>query len=242
MRPWIFISAGGGVLLLGAAVVFLSGGPETIKSAAIAQPDAAVMQQAQLRPTTPAPQGRPAAPPPAAQPGAPAAQPGAPAAQQATPPRHVETTQYDSWVVTCQDAADGAGKKTCLASLRVVNQNKRVMMNWQIGFNPEGRLVTAFHIPSAIAIRQDNKTVGGAIRVAEGVELKFGNGPVRRLNFATCGPQQCVAEGAVDDGFIKEAIANANNKANISVHTVGGVIPFDVPIKGIDKAISSVRK
>jgi len=247
MRPslWIFILAIGGALLLGAAVVFVSGGLATIESAAITQPDVAVVQQAQLRPTTPAPQGRPAAPPPTgptAQPGAPAAQPGAPAAQQATPPRHVETTQYDSWVVTCQDAADGGSKKTCFASLRVVNQNKRALMNWQIGLNPEGRLVTAVHVPSALAIRQDNKTVGGAIRVAEGVELKFGNGSVRRLNFATCGPQQCVAEGAIDDGFIKEAIANANSKANISVHTVGGVIPFDVPIKGIDKAISSVRK
>jgi invasion protein IalB len=240
MRPsrWIFILAIGGALLLGAAVIFVSGGSATIKSAAITQPDAAVVQQAQLRPTTPAPQGRPAAPPSTT----PTAQPGAPAAQQATPPRHVETTQYDSWVVTCEDAADGTSKKTCLASLRVVNQNRRVMMNWQIGFNPEGRLVTAFHIPSALAIRQDNKTVGGAIRVAEGVDLKLGNGPARRFNFATCGPQQCVAEGAIDDGFIKEAIANANGKANIAVHTAGGIIPFDVPIKGIDKAISSVRK
>jgi invasion protein IalB len=240
MRPsrWILILAIGGVLLLGGAVFLVSGGSATIKSVTIAQPDAATVQEAQLRPTTPAPQGRPAAPAPTG----PAAQPGAPAAQQPTPPRHVETTQYDSWVVTCQDAADGGGKKTCFASLRVVNQNKRVLMNWQIGLNSEGRLVTAVHVPSAIAIRQDNKTVGGAIRVAEGVELKFGNGPVRRLSFATCGPQQCVAEGPIDDGFIKEAIANVNGKANIAVHTVGGVIPFDVPMKGIDKAISSVRK
>jgi invasion protein IalB len=145
-------------------------------------------------------------------------------------------------VVTCQDAADGAGKKTCLASLRVVNQNKRTLMNWQIGFNPEGRLVTAVHVPSALAIRQDNKPVGGAIRVAEGVELKFGNGPVHRLSFATCGPQQCVAEGAIDDAFVKEAVANVGGKANITVHTGGGAIPFDVPIKGIDKAIASIRK
>jgi invasion protein IalB len=227
---WIFIVAIGALLISGAAVVFVAEGLTSIKSAAAPQDTSATVREAQLRPTTPAPAPTPPRPGSAA--------PAAPAQPEA--PRHIDTTQYDSWVVTCEDT--DATNKRCVAALRVVNQNRKVMLNWQIGFNPEGHFVTAFHIPSALAIKQGDKTVGGAIRIPEGVELKFGNGPVRRLAFASCGPQQCVAEGPIDDAFVKEAVANAGGKANITIHTGGGAIPFDVPIKGIDKAISSVRK
>lgn len=230
---WIFVLTIGVLLIGGASAALIIGGLGGTKSAAAPQDASATVQQAQYLPTTPTQtQQRPGPPAPTGQPPAPAPQPAA--------PRHVDTTQYNSWVVTCEDT-DGA-KKVCIASLRVINQNRKVMLNWQIGFNPEGHFVTAFHIPPALAIKQGDKTVGGAIRIPEGVELKFGNGPVRRLAFASCGPQQCVAEGPIDDAFVKEALANAGAKANITIHTGGGAIPFDVPIKGIDKAISSVRK
>ena len=186
------------------------------------------IQLAQLRPSTGAPAQ--AAPPP----------PSAPAG-----PQRVETTAYDSWAVTCEDTvAGGAVKRACLASLRVMNQNQAVLLNWQIGFNDEGRFVTAVHVPSGLAIRQGDQTIGGPIMIANGVELKFGNGQVRRLSYVTCGPQQCLAEAPIDDGFMREAVANANAKATITVHTGGGPIPFDLAIKGIDKAITqaSARK
>jgi invasion protein IalB len=189
------------------------------------------IQLAQLRPSTGAPNQ--AAPAPAPPPSAPAG------------PQRVETTAYDSWAVTCEDTvAGGAVKRACLASLRVMNQNQAVLLNWQIGFNDEGRFVTAVHVPSGLAIRQGDQTIGGPIMIANGVELKFGNGQVRRLSYVTCGPQQCLAEAPIDDGFMREAVANANAKATITIHTGGGPIPFDLAIKGIDKAISvaSARK
>ena len=226
---WIFFSTVGALLISGAAAITMWG-LSSAKTVAAPQGDSARIQQAQFQPTTPTPTPTRPAPAPGAQPTAPSAQPSA--------PRHIDTTQYDSWVVTCEDT--DPGKRNCVASLRVVNQNRKVMVDWQMGLNPEGHFVTAVHIPSALAIKQGDKTVGGAIRIPEGVELKLGNGPVRRLTFASCGPQQCVAEGPIDDAFVKEAVANVNGKANITVHTGGGAIPFDVPIKGIDKAISSV--
>jgi invasion protein IalB len=155
-------------------------------------------------------------------------------------PHRVETTTYDSWAVTCEDTTvGGAAKRTCIASLRVQNDN-RVLLNWQIGFNEDGHFITAVRIPAGLTVKKGDQTVGGPILIANGVELKFGNGPVRRLSYVWCGPQQCFAEAPIDDAFVKEAVANAN--ATITVRTAGGAIPFELPIKGIDKAISSMRK
>jgi invasion protein IalB len=114
-----------------------------------------------------------------------------------------------------------------------------MIVDWQIGANEENRYITAIHIPSALAVKQGDKTVGGPIMVGNGVELKFGNGGPRRLSFVTCGPKQCVAEGLIDDAFIKEA--SANTKATLTVYTPGAAIPLEVAITGIDKAISSTR-
>jgi invasion protein IalB len=180
-------------------------------------PSAAPIQEAQARPPAPAP--------------------AAPAKPDA--PRKIETTTYDSWTVTCDTTAGGAAKKKCLATLRLVNQNRGVILNWQIGSNEENRYVTAIHIPSALMVKQGDETVGGPIMVANGVELKFGTGGPRRLSFVTCGPKQCVAEGVIDDAFIKEA--SANTKATLTIYTPGAAIPLELAINGIDKAISSTR-
>jgi len=183
---------------------------------------AARVHEAQARP--PAPGAAPTAPP-------------KPATQE--PPRKIETTTYDSWTVTCDTTTGGAAKKKCLASLRIVNQDRGVVLNWEIGANAENHYITAIHIPSALAMKQGDKTVGGPIMVGNGIELKFGNGTVRRLSFVTCGPKQCVAEGLIDDGFVKEA--SANTKATLTVYTPSAAIPLELAINGIDKAISSTR-
>jgi invasion protein IalB len=182
-------------------------------------PSAAPILEAQARP----PALAPAAPPKPAQ----------------DAPRKIETTTYDSWTVTCDTTAGGTAKKKCLATLRLLNQSRGLILNWQIGSNEENRYITAIHIPSALAVKQGDKTVGGPIMVGNGVELKFGNGGPRRLSFVTCGPKQCVAEGLIDDAFIKEA--SANTKATLTVYTPGAAIPLEVAITGIDKAISSTR-
>jgi invasion protein IalB len=235
------VMAVGGVLLIGVAALVATqglGGIETVatgvKSGPELPPDASTpLRDAQLQPTAPTPQ----------RPTAQAQQRPAAPATPATPPRR-ETTQYDSWVVTCNEATvSGAPKRSCIASLRVVTQNRGVMLNWEIGPDPEGRWVTAIHVPSGLAMKDGDKVIGSPpILIPDGVELKFGNGAARRLSFVSCGPQQCMAQAAIDDAFVKEAVANANAKANIVVHTAGGVVPFDLPIKGIDKAITATRK
>ena len=167
------------------------------------------------------------------------AAPAVPARQVPDAPRRVETTQYNSWLVTCEDTVGGAAKRRCLANLRVVNQDQATVLNWEIGLDPEGHLMTAIHVASALSVKNGDQVLVGPISVPYGVELKFGNGIVRRLNFLTCGPQQCVAQEAIDDAFLKEA--NAATKATIMIHTPAGVVPFEMAINGIDKALASAR-
>lgn len=221
---WIIIAAAGGLLVSGVVAVLGTRGMAGIETAATGvKPSPPLVREAQLRP--PAVAQRPTAPAPAAPAG----------------PQRVETTMYDSWVVTCEDTiVGGAAKRSCMASLRVQSQNQMVL-NWQIGFNDEGHYVTAVRLPSGLVVRNGDKTLASPpILVAKGVELKFGNGPARRLSYVSCGPQQCMAEGPIDDAFIREALPSA--KATITVYTAGGTVPFDLSIKGIDKAISFTRK
>ena len=222
---WVAILGASG-LLIGSALAVLGANktvkPDKVGAAVEKEAGPALIQEAQVRQ------------PPAA----PAAPPAAPSATQ-----RVETTKYDTWVVVCQDAG-GTTKRTCLASLRVVSQGEnkqQLILNWQIGLNKDGHFVTAFHVPPGLAVRKDNQMVGGGILVQSGLELKFGSGQPRRVNYVSCGPQQCFAEALIDEPFIKDALANTN--ATVTVHTAGGgPIPFDFSIKGIDKAISLTRK
>ena len=144
--------------------------------------------------------------------------------------------------MVCRENVGGTAKKTCLASLRVASPSQReLLLNWQIGLNNESRFVTAFHVPTGVAVKKGEQTLGGGLMVQNGVELKFGNGTARRVNYVSCGPQQCFAEALIDDAFVKEAVANS--QATVTVYTAGaGAIPIEFSIKGIDKAISSTRK
>ncbi len=235
---WIGIGAFGVLLAIGAAVVLGALGSNKPEAATngLARTDGvakglkndpAAVRESQVR-QAPAP-----AAPSRQTPGA------APAAAAPSGPQRVETTVYDSWVVTCEDNAGGTTKRTCLASLRVMNQNRKVLLNWQIGSNQEGRYVAAIHVPSGLPVKKGDQIVGGAILIGNGVELKFGNAAARRLNYVSCNPEQCLAEAPIDDGFVREALANA--KATITVYTPAGAVPYELEIKGIDKAIQSTR-
>jgi len=99
--PLILVSTLGGLLVAGAGVLGMDqlAGGELGTMLGFAP-----IRQAQLRPTTPRPD---TAPPASAAPAAPAA------------PQRVETTAYDSWIVTCEDTvAGGMAKRACVASLR----------------------------------------------------------------------------------------------------------------------------
>lgn len=152
---WIIIAVVGAALG-GAAAVLGTRGGEAVGTVAVAaksglpaeqvrQVIPAAQQEAQARPTTPA-----------APPGPQAQQP----PQPPQGPRRIETTEYGSWVVTCDDTeVNGKPNRSCIASLRVLNQNREVIASWDIGSDPQGHWVTAMHIPSGLTVRDGDKTL-----------------------------------------------------------------------------------
>jgi invasion protein IalB len=163
-----------------------------------------------------------------------------PAAHAQAPSQRVETTTYDAWSVTCREAS---GKKECRAVLRATTGEGRgqPVLIWEVGLNNEARQVTIFRVPVGLATKKDNQTVGGGIMIPNGIELKFGSGQARRINYMSCNPRACIGEAAVDDTLVREA--NANTQATVTVHVIGGQpVPLQFGIKGIDKALSLTRK
>ena len=220
---WAAIIAGGALITASAAAVVASqktAEPNDVRLAALKnnQSNPPIVRESQLRQQPPA------------------------AAPEAAAPQRTETIRYDSWVVICQESLDGKTKMGCRAGLRVLGADRsQVLLNWQIGLNGERHFVTAFNVPTGLAIKKGNAVVGGGLNIQKGVEVKFGNGQPRRINYSSCNPRRCFAEALIDDAFVKDALAN--NKATVTVYAENGeAIPLEISVSGIDKAISATRK
>jgi invasion protein IalB len=144
-------------------------------------------------------------------------------------PQRTETITYDNWTVTCRDTIGGTAKKVCSAMLQIVDQKqKSVIFAWLIGRNAEGALLTVMQTPTGVLIQK-------------GLELKVDNANVRRLNYSSCATESCEASAVMDDGFNKEMIAGQT--ATATVYAVNGQgVNFNIPLKGIDKAIASIGR
>ena len=170
----------------------------------------------------------------------PVAAPRTPPSAQHAPPR-TETIVYDSWTVTCHEG--GTAKKTCLATLQVLDKDRRqVLLRWQIGLDKAYRLTTAIDVPMGLLVTDDKtQTRSSGISIKQGVELKLGDRPVRNLAFRMCDTQRCEASTPIDDAFLKDA--GAATTAAATVYTEDGrAVPFAMQFKGIDKALALVRR
>ena len=150
----------------------------------------------------------------------------APAA--ANVPRRTETITYGAWVVTCSDTIEKNSKKTCSGILEVVEQKqRRVLLAWIIGRDPQGTLRTVIQTPTGV-------------RIANGVVLKLGKGPQRTLPYTACESQRCEASMAMDDAMIKDALAS--HETVLTIVTIDGRdINFKMDIGGIDKVFADLR-
>lgn len=157
----------------------------------------------------------------------PAAAPTAPAAP--SPPVRTERIVYDSWTVTCTDTLEKASKKTCSASLQVVEEKQRqVLMLWIIGRDNQGVLRTVIQGPTGV-------------QIPKGLELKLGAAAARTIPYASCSPQNCEASIAMDDAMVRDA--RASGEATATIFAIDGrAINFKMGIKGIDKAFAALGK
>jgi invasion protein IalB len=159
--------------------------------------------------------------------------PAAPIASQ-----HVESINFEHWIVTCQDGAAGS-VKTCAANLRVFGSDgKQAVANWQIGYNRDNDLVSVFQVSPSLTVKTKDKVSTG-VWTKNGAEMKLGSSAARRLVYEGCTPQACEAVLPVDDKFIKDAAGAATT--SVTVWTLdGSPLPMTFGSKGLDRAIAAV--
>ncbi len=149
------------------------------------------------------------------------------AEQKPSPPLRTETTVYGRWTVTCQEAnLDKDAKKTCAATLPVVDANKRLVLLWRLD-SADGKLRSVMQTPTGVLVQK-------------GVALAVGNTQIGTLAYAGCVPQNCEAAGPIDDPML-HAIEAAPELV-VTIHAMDGRdLHFTFPLTGIDKAVAAVR-
>lgn len=155
------------------------------------------------------------------------------------PSRHVESVNFDHWVVTCQGGG-GDGPKTCVAALRLLGSDgKEPIANWQIGYNKDNRLVSVFQVSPSLTAKSKDNRVSTGVSTKAGAEMKLGGSAARRLVYEGCTPQICEAVLPVDDSFIKDAAGAATTSVTVSTLD-GTTLPLNFGSKGLEKAIAAV--
>jgi invasion protein IalB len=147
---------------------------------------------------------------------------------KAKPPEalRTETVQFGSWVVACQQSASGAGPKTCSATLRAADKDRKVGLSWILTKSSEGKLMTAVQTPLGI-------------NIPAGVELGTGKGAGLKIPHANCDAQFCEAVGPVEPRLLAQIKAAAQVSLTITGKD-GKKYKFDIDNKGASQAIAAM--
>ncbi len=192
--------------------------------------------QSGARPATRGPAPGPAADDHRAQPGSPAQSAQAPAAQgqpAAAPPPPVPTRteilNFENWIVTCNEFAEGAHTRKCSAALQIVQPNSnQVVFNWTIGMDNSKQMITIMQTPTGVLI-------------APGVELRIGKTPVRKVPFTSCDTGRCVATMTMDTALLREMTSAPSAEAVIQ-GSQGNTVTFTIQMRGFDKAYTVLSR
>jgi invasion protein IalB len=192
------------------------------------------MQIAQAPPARPPAQRPPAAAPaapPAPAPAAPpaAAAPPAPAAPPRPIPTRTEILNFENWVVTCNEFAEGPRPRVCSAVLQIAQQNtNQVVFAWTIAIDNAKQMVTIMQMPTGV-------------NIPPGVELRVGKVPPHKIPFASCDTGGCVATSPMDANLLKEMTTVPTAEAIVQ-GIQGNTVQFNIQMKGFDKAYAVLAR
>ena len=199
----------------------------------LAQNNAQTGARPQVAPRTAAQAPSPSAQAPAARaPAAPA--PAAPAQQEPNqPPQQIPTKteifNFENWVVTCNEFAEGPRTRVCSALLRILQQNtNQVVFSWTLAMDSNKQMVTVMETPTGVAI-------------PPGVELRIGKSQARKIPFASCESGRCVAIATMDANLLREMTTSATAEAVIQ-GSQGNTVQFNIQMKGFDKAYTALSR
>jgi len=175
-------------------------------------------------PARPAPR-TPAAPAPAGQP----ATNGSPAPPATPTPTRTEILNFDNWIVTCNDFAEGPRPRVCSALLQIAQQNtNQVVFAWTIAIDNSKQMVTIMQTPTGV-------------NIPPGVELRVGKVPPRKIPFASCDTGRCIATLPMDTALLREMTTVPNAEAVIQ-GSQGNTVQFNIQMKGFDKAYAVMSR
>jgi invasion protein IalB len=151
-----------------------------------------------------------------------------PPAPQPPKPIRSEIVNYDNWRLVCEEYAEPAKKTVCVGILQIAKKETgETLFTWNLGLGADGAPVSTF------------VTLTG-VSVAQGVELRVGSTPVRKVGFATCEPTQCVARAPIDAALRKDLIEA--DKAEITIHgSTGRNMKLELALKGVDGVLAAIK-
>ena len=144
--------------------------------------------------------------------------------------RVLETTTFDGWTVACRGWKSAGAPTECSASFSVSDQKSGAVLASWILATKDGKITS------------EVVTITG-IQVDKGVELTVGaQGKPKKFAYLWCDPNQCSAQGVVEDAVVKELVANAQSDATLtSILKDGRALNFKLPLAGIDRAIARLK-
>lgn len=144
-------------------------------------------------------------------------------------PTRTEILNFDNWIVTCNEFAEGPRTRVCSALLRILQDNTaQVVFSWTIAVDDKKQLVTILQTPTGVAI-------------PPGVELRVGNAAPRKIPFASCETGRCVAALTMDAALLRELAAAPAAEAVIE-GSRGNSVRFTIQMKGFDKAYAVLSR
>ncbi len=170
------------------------------------------------------------------QPNAPAQSAQAPAAQGQPPqpapqpvPVRTEILNFENWVVTCNEFAEGARTRVCSAALQIVQPNSnQVVFNWTIALDTSKQLVAVVQTPTGVLI-------------PPGVELRVGKAALHKIPFASCDTGRCIATMPMDNALLREMSATPTAEAVVQ-GSQGNTVTFTIQLRGFDKAYAVLSR
>lgn len=151
--------------------------------------------------------------------------PSPPAQAPAPPPvpTRTEILNFENWVVTCNEFAEGARTRVCSAALQILQPNtNQVVFNWSIGVDNSKQMISVMQTPTGV-------------QIAPGVELRVGKAPARKIPFATCDAGRCVATTTMDTALLREMTGTPTAEAVIQ-GSQGNTVTFTIQMRGFDRA------
>jgi len=147
--------------------------------------------------------------------------PKAPAQQNQQNQQNRTQKSFDSWNVTCVDAADKT-RRCAMTQTRIVAKTKQLVFAISLTRNKDNSVVSVMTTPTGVSVR-------------DGIRLALDGVEPLQVPFDVCGPRACQARATLDDAFVKRLAAGSKASANF-VLANKRMIQTEVDLKGFKAA------